>query len=273
MYSFDYQRPTTISETIKHLQSGSQAKPLAGGMSIVPIMRHRLSDPSVLVDLADIADLKKIEVSGTGRITIGAMANHYTVSRSELIAKSIPALVQLAGGIGDPMVRNRGTIGGSLAHNDPAACYPSSILALDAEIQTTERVIAADDFIVGMFTTALHEAEVILSVGFRKPDAAAYIKFINASSRFSIVGVFAARFGTEVRIGVTGAGQHAFRPKALETALSSDFTPEAARAVAISPEGLISDSNGSSEYRAGLIPELTARAVAECLAGRPGAIL
>jgi len=272
MYAFDYRRPASLSETLAYLREKPDAKPIAGGMSLVPLMRHRMADPAALVDLAAIADLKRIEASADG-LLIGAMVNHFTVSQSEAVKLCIPAIAQLAGGIGDPLVRNRGTIGGSLAHADPAACYPSAILALDAVIETSARAIPADDFITGMFSTALKPDEIITAVRFRRPDAAAYMKFINASSRFSIVGVFLSRFGNGVRVGVTGAGQHAFRPRALEEALSAEFSPDAARRVAISPDGLISDINGSAEYRAHLIAELAARAVTECQAGRAGAIL
>jgi carbon-monoxide dehydrogenase medium subunit len=272
MYAFEYQRPEKLDEAGKALEASHDNKPLAGGMSIVPVLRHRLASPGMLVDLGKIDELKGIaEVDG--RIRIGAMTTHYTVSKSELVKKGIPALVQLAGGIGDPLVRNRGTIGGSLAHNDPAACYPSSILALGATIHTTRRDIEADNYILGTFTTALEPDEIIVAVSFPTPDVAAYIKFINASSRFSVVGIFLARHGENARVGVTGAGHHAFRCAALEQALSVEFTPEAARAVKIPADGLLADTYGSAEYRAYLIPELAARAVEHCRAGTPGAIL
>ncbi len=272
MYAFDYHRPTTIEEARKCLEEREDAKLLAGGMSIVPVLRHRLASPSALIDLNKIEDLKGI-IEKDGRLRIGAMTNHYTVSKSELVNKRIAALAQLAGGIGDPLVRNRGTIGGSLAHNDPAACYPSSILALGATIHTSRRDIEADDFIIGTFTTALQPDEIIVAVSFSPPAQAAYIKFINASSRFSIVGAFVARRGDIVRVGVTGAGHHAFRCKPLEQALAAKFAPDAARAVKLPVDGLTNDINGSAEYRAHLIPELTARAVEHCRAGTPGAII
>jgi aerobic carbon-monoxide dehydrogenase medium subunit len=272
MHAFDYQRPATLEEACKALDGLNDSKPLAGGMSIVPVMRHRLASPSALIDLGKIDALKNIE-EVDGQLRIGAMASHFTVSRSELVCRKIPALAQLAGGIGDPLVRNRGTIGGSLAHNDPAACYPSSILALGATIRTNRRDIAADDFIVATFATALEATEIIVAVSFSPPDSAAYIKFINASSRFSIVGIFVARYGSAARVAVTGAGHHAFRCTPLERALSVAFGPEAARAVKVPAEGLITDTNGSAAYRAHLIPELTARAVEHCIAGTPGAIL
>jgi carbon-monoxide dehydrogenase medium subunit len=272
MYAFDYQRPMTLEEVCKALDNLKDSKPLAGGMSIVPVMRHRLANPSALIDLGKIDALKTIE-DVNGRVRIGAMVSHFAVSRSELVARKIPALVQLAGGIGDPLVRNRGTIGGSLAHNDPAACYPSSILALGATIHTNRRDIKADDFIVGTFATALEPTEVIVAVSFPPPDTAAYIKFINASSRFSIVGVFVARSGCIVRVGVTGAGHHAFRSAPLEQALSAAFAAGAARAVKVPADSLITDTNGSAAYRAHLIPELAARAVEHCIVGTAGEIL
>jgi carbon-monoxide dehydrogenase medium subunit len=272
MHAFDYQRPVTLEEACKALDGLEDSKPLAGGMSIVPVMRHRLASPAALIDLGKIQALKAIVAEERG-IRIGAMASHFSVTRSELVREKIPALVQLAGGIGDPLVRNRGTIGGSLAHNDPAACYPSSILALGATIHTNRREIKADEFIVSTFTTALEPTEVIVAVSFPQPETAAYIKFINASSRFSIVGVFVARRGRTVRVGVTGAGHRAFRCTPLEQALSAKFAPDVARAVEVSAADLISDTNGSSEYRACLIPELAGRAVEHCLAGTPGAIV
>ena len=272
MYAFEYRRPATLEDACKALDSLAESKPLAGGMSIVPVMRQRLASPAALIDLGRIDALKGIEVPN-GRLRIGAMTTHFAVSRSELVRSKIPALAQLAGGIGDPLVRNRGTIGGSLAHNDPAACYPASVLALDATIHTDRRDIVADDFIVGTFSTALAPPEIIVAVSFPPPDAAAYIKFINASSRFSIVGVFVARSGGTVRVGVTGAGHHAFRCRPLEATLMMAFDPQAARAVRLPADELISDINGSAAFRAHVIPELAARAVEHCMAGTSGAIV
>lgn len=272
MYAFDYRRPATLDQVGDALASDVESRLLAGGMSIVPVMRHRLAHPSALIDLGKVEALKSITESN-GRLRIGAMATHYTASRSDLVRRMIPALAQLAGGIGDPLVRNRGTIGGSLAHNDPAACYPSAVMALGATIHTNRRDIAAEDFIVGTFTTALQHGEIIVAVSFPAPDNAAYIKFINASSRFSIVGVFLACFGQTVCIGVTGAGAHAYRCAPLEEALAKTFTPQAARAVTVPADGLIDDINGSAAYRAHLIPELTARAVEHYLAGTLGQII
>lgn len=272
MYDFEYQRPSTLKEAIEALEKYQDGKPLAGGMSIVPVMRHRLAQPAALIDLNRVEELKGIS-EDAGRLRIGAMTNHYSVARSDLVKARLPALAQLAGGIGDPLVRNRGTIGGSLSHNDPAACYPSSVLGLGATVHTNKRDIPADEFIVATFTTALTDNEIITAVSFPIPIQAAYIKFINSSSRFSIVGIFLARTAGGVRIGVTGAGHHAFRPSVLERVLSMNFSPDAARAVNIPSEGLISDLHGTAEYRAYLIAELAARAVEHCLAGTPGAIM
>jgi carbon-monoxide dehydrogenase medium subunit len=272
MHAFDYQRPVTLEAACKALDSLEESKPLAGGMSIVPVLRHRLANPTALIDLGKIEVLKKIEEVG-GAIRVGAMASHFSVSKSELVKNKIPAIAQLAGGIGDPLVRNRGTIGGSLAHNDPAACYPSSILALGATIHTNRREIQADDFILGTFTTALEPTEVIIAISFPLPDSAAYIKFINSTSRFSIVGVFVAKRGGAVRVAVTGASHYAFRCAPLEQALSVKFAPEAARSIKLPADGLLSDTHGNAAYRAHLIPELTARAVEHCIAGTPGAII
>jgi aerobic carbon-monoxide dehydrogenase medium subunit len=272
MYAFDYHRPATLDQVRSALARDPESKLLAGGMSLVPVMRHRLARPSTLIDLNKIDALKGITQSD-GRLRIGAMNNHYTVSTSDLVKCTIPALAQLAGGIGDPLVRNRGTIGGSLAHNDPAACYPAATVALGATIYTSCRELAADDFFLGTFTTALQHDEIIIAVGFPVPDCAAYMKFINSASRFSIVGVFVARFGQTVRVGVTGAGAHAYRFGPVEQALTKSFTPQAARAVKVAADGLIDDINGSAAYRAHLIGVLSARAVEHCLAGTPGQIL
>ncbi len=271
MYEFDYSRPASIKDALDALKI-EEAKPIAGGMSIVPVMRHRLSHPAALIDLNRVPELKGISEAQSS-VRIGAMTNHFTVSRSEIVRGKIPALAQLAGGIGDPLVRNRGTIGGSLAHNDPAACYPSSILALGATINTSKRDIPADEFISGTFTTALEAGELITAVSFPIPEQAAYVKFINASSRFSIVGVFVAKQGSRVRVGVTGAGHHAFRATTLERALSEEFSPVRARSVKISSDGLLDDIHGSAEYRSHLISELTARGVEHCLSHTPGAII
>jgi carbon-monoxide dehydrogenase medium subunit len=213
-----------------------------------------------LVDLSGIAELKGIRREG-GSIVIGAMTTHADVASSELVKTSIPALASLAHGIGDRQVRNRGTIGGSLANNDPAACYPAGVLGLGATIVTDKRRIAADDFFRGMYETALAPDEIITAVSFPLPQKAAYVKFKNAASRFALVGVFVAKTAGGVRVAVTGAAGSVFRVGKLEQALGQSFLPKAAKAVRIEAVGLSSDLHASAEYRAHLIPVLAARAV------------
>jgi carbon-monoxide dehydrogenase medium subunit len=213
--------------------------------------------------LNGLEPLRGIRV-GKDHVEIGAMTIHEAVATSDAVRHAIPALAELAGGIGDPQVRHRGTIGGSLANNDPGACYPSSVLGLGATLVTNRREIAADDFFLGLFETALRQGEIITAVRFPIPDRAAYVKFANAASRFSIVGVFVARRGASVRVAVTGAGATVFRARELETALERDFAPRALEGIAISPKDLISDVHGSAAYRAQLIPILAQRAVERC---------
>lgn len=266
MYPFDYHRPADLAAIQNVLaEKGEAARPVAGGMSLLPMMKHRLAAPSDLVDLSLVAELKQVSVSGNA-VVIGAATTHAEVAASPDVAGAIPALAVLAGGIGDPLVRNRGTIGGSLAHADPAACYPAGVLGLDATIVTTEREVAAGDFFIGPFETVLAPGEVITAVRFPFPGTAEYVKFANPASRFSIVGIFLARFDGDVRVAVTGAGDHAFRATALERALTADFRPSAIEAAIVDPHGLLSDIHGSAEYRAHLIRVLTQTAVENCLA-------
>lgn len=269
MNDFDYHRPRDLPEAARLAATVAGSKLLAGGMSLLPVMKLRLAQHAALIDLCDIESLKGISETAAG-LRIGAMTAHAAVAASELVMQRIPALARLAGGIGDPLVRNRGTLGGSLANNDPAACYPSALLALNATVITDRRRIAADDFILGTFETALAPGELITAVEFPRPDAAAYMKFANYSSRFSIVGVFVARSGGEVRVAVTGAGDHAFRASALEAALSREFSPAAIRDIRLPPGRMLSDMHGSAEYRAELITVLAQRGVEECLAGSRG---
>ena len=259
MYAFEYQRAKSVAEAAAAL-ARSGGKALAGGQSMVPAMRLRLANPGTLVDLGGIAELKGIRREGEA-VVIGAMTTHADVASSELVKTSIPALASLAHGIGDRQVRNRGTIGGSLANNDPAACYPAGVLGLGATIVTDKRRIAADDFFRGMYETALASDEIIIAVSFPQPQKAAYVKFKNAASRFALVGVFVAKTAGGVRVAVTGAAGGVFRVDKLEQALGQSFAPEAARAVRIEAAGLSSDLHASAEYRAHLIPVLAARAV------------
>ncbi|MDE0172837.1 MAG: xanthine dehydrogenase family protein subunit M [Defluviicoccus sp.] len=265
MYPYRYHRPGTVAEAESLLASDEEARPLAGGMSLIPVMKHRLAAPSDLVDLAALGDLAGVSAE-PGVLTIGAMTRHAAVAASETVREVIPALGNLAGGIGDPLVRNRGTIGGSLANNDPAACYPSAVLALDAEVVTTRRRVAAGDFFLGMFQTALEPGELIVEVRFPIPAAASYRKFPNPASRFSIVGVFLARFADRtVRVAVTGAGPCVFRVEPFERALAGSFSADSLAGLSVPADGLTDDLHGSAAYRAHLIGVLTEDAVAECL--------
>lgn len=264
MYDFKYQAAVSVEEAASLLRSDEDARPLAGGMSIIPTMKHRLAKPASLVDLNALENLRFID-ERAGRLTIGAMTIHEAVADSKLVKTRIPALAKLAGNIGDVQVRHRGTLGGSLCHNDPAACYPSAALALDAEIVTNERTIKADDFFRGMFETALTHGELVMEICFPIPEAASYVKFHNMASRFSIVGIFVARFGPNVRIAVTGAGHCVFRERVGERLLAKEFSPDAVASLVVSPEGLINDVHGSAEYRAHLIPVLLRQAISECL--------
>ena len=261
MHDFQYHRPASAADAAGLVASKSEAKIVAGGMTLIPTLKQRLAQPSDLVDLGGIAALKGVKAEGAG-ITIGAMTTHADVARSADVQKAIPALAVLAGGIGDPQVRNRGTIGGSVANSDPAADYPAAVLALGATIRTNKREIKADDFFKGMFETALADGEIITAIHFPKPDKAGYSKFPNPASRYAIVGVFVAKAGSGVRVAVTGAGPCAFRSKDLESALAASFTPDAAKAVKIKADGFNSDLHATAAYRAHLVSVMASRAVA-----------
>ena len=261
MHDFQYHRPASASDAAGLVASKGEAKIVAGGMTLIPTLKQRLAQPSDLIDLGGIAELKGVKVEGAG-ITIGAMTTHADVHRSAEVQKAIPALAVLAGGIGDPQVRNRGTIGGSVANSDPAADYPAAVLALGATIRTNKREIKADDFFKGMFETALADGEIITAIHFPKPDKAGYSKFPNPASRYAIVGVFVAKAGSVVRVAVTGAGPCAFRSKDLESALAASFTPDAAKAVKIKADGFNSDLHATAAYRAHLVSVMASRAVA-----------
>jgi len=261
MHDFQYHRPASASDAAGLVASKGEAKIVAGGMTLIPTLKQRLAQPSDLIDLGGIAELKGIKAEGAG-ITIGAMTTHADVARSAEVQKAIPALAVLAGGIGDPQVRNRGTIGGSVANSDPAADYPAAVLALGATIRTNKREIKADDFFKGMFETALADGEIITAIHFPKPDKAGYSKFPNPASRYAIVGVFVAKAGSGVRVAVTGAGPCAFRSKDLESALSASFTPDAAKGVEIKADDFNSDLHATAVYRAHLVSVMASRAVA-----------
>ncbi len=261
MYAFEYHRPSTLAEAAQLLASRPEAKLLAGGHTLLPTLKQRLAQPSDLVDLSAIAELRGIREEGGG-LTLGATVRHGEVEGSDLVRRVIPALAELAAEIGDPQVRNRGTIGGSIANNDPAADWPAGLLGLGATVRTNRREIAADDFFTGMFETALEEDEIITAVHFPRPEKAAYAKFPNPASRYAIVGVFVARTANGVRVAVTGAGPCVFRADEIERALSADFSPQALDGVAISPDDLNSDIHASAEYRAHLVKVMARRAVA-----------
>src|SRR5215472_345682 len=219
MYDFQYQRPSSIADAVKALKASDEAKLVAGGMTLIPTLKQRLAKPSALVDLGALKDLVGIKVAG-GTVTIGAMTTHFAVSISADVKKAIPALAHLASHIGDPAVRNRGTLGGSISNNDPAADYPSAVVALNATVITNKRKIAADEFFTGMFETALQAGEIVTAVSFPIPEKAAYMKFPNPASRYAIVGVFVAKHKDGVRVAVTGAGPCVFRQKDMEAALA-----------------------------------------------------
>ena len=262
MNDFQYHRPASLAEAADLLSSASgEATLLAGGQSLLPIMKLDLAEPAHLVSVSGLTELSGIrEVDGV--LEIGAASTHAEVHESEVVRGAIPALADLAGRIGDPQVRNRGTLGGSIAHADPAADYPAAIVGLSATVVTNRREIAADDFFQGMFATALDEGEIIVTVRFLIPDAAAYTKFPNPASKYAVVGVLVARTGDAVRVAVTGAGPSVFRAGDLENALQADFRVEAVGSVAA--DGLLDDGDASAEYRAHLVGVLTKRAVAAC---------
>ena len=263
--TFAFQQAASLAEAAKAAAAHADAKIIAGGQSLLGAIKLGLAAPEALIDISGLADLKGIRVE-PGRVVIGAMTTHATVAASKEVQQAIPALADLAGRIGDRQVRNRGTLGGSLANNDPAACYPAAVLALGATIHTDRRSIAADDFFKGLYETALQPGEIISSVSFPVPEKAAWQKFKQPASRFSIVGVFVAKTAGgvpgSVRVAVTGAGPCVFRATDIEKALSASWSAAAAQAVAVSDEGLNSDLHGSALYRAALIPVLAGRAVA-----------
>ena len=262
MYNFNYQRVSSLDDAVKALGAAEDAKLLAGGMTLLPTMKQRLAAPSDLVDLNGIADLAGIAKEGDA-VVIGALTRHAAVAGSDVVKSAIPALADVAEGIGDPQVRNRGTLGGSVANADPAADYPAAVVGLNATVHTNKRSIAADDFFTGMFETALEEDEIITKVSFPVPEKAAYMKFPNPASRYAIVGVFVAKGGDGVRVAVTGAGGSVFRVAEMEQALASSFAPDAIADVAVPADELNSDIHASAEYRAHLVTVMAKRAVAK----------
>jgi len=263
MYEFEYHRATSLDDAAGKIGADEEAKLVAGGMTLLPTLKLRLAKPTQLIDLAAIAQLKGISEDGDA-VVIGAMTRHADVNRSDVVKRGIPALAAMAGLIGDPAVRNRGTIGGSIANSDPAADYPAAVVALNATVRTNKREIAADQFFTGMFETALQAGEVITAVRFPKVAQANYQKFRNPASRYAIVGVFVAKTPAGVRVAVTGAGPSVFRVSAMETALAGNFSADAIKDIQIPQDGLNSDIHASAEYRAHLVNVMARRAVQAC---------
>lgn len=260
MYDFAYHRPATVADAVKLLGADSEAKALAGGQTLIPTLKQRLAQPTSLVDLGAIAELKGIKLAGKV-LTIGAGVTHAEVAASTDVAKAIPALAHLANEIGDAQVRNRGTLGGSIANADPAADYPAAVVGLGATVKTNKREIKGDDFFKGLFTTALGDGEIVVSVSFPVPDKAAYVKFPQPASRFALVGVFVAKTGGAVRVAVTGAGPSVFRLPGMENALAKSFAPAAIEGIAIETQHLNEDIHASRAYRAHLVNVIARRAV------------
>ena len=262
MYETTYHRASSVDEALALFGKGTDAKFLSGGQTLLPVMKQRLAAPSDVIDVARIKELVGVEASGD-TLTIKAATTHYDVSQSDAARKSIPAIAELASMIGDPAVRHRGTIGGSVANNDPAADYPAAVLALGATIKTNKRSVSADDFFKGLFTTALADGEIITAVSFPIPAKAGYAKFAHPASRFALTGVFVAKTKSgDVRAAATGASQSGvMRLPAIEAALKANWSPSALDSVAISANGLLSDIHGSSDYRANLIKVMAQRAV------------
>ncbi|HCD49220.1 MAG TPA: carbon monoxide dehydrogenase [Alphaproteobacteria bacterium] len=263
MYETRYTRPSSTGEAAEIISAADEGKLLAGGMTLIPTMKQRLAAPDCLVDLAGCG-LGGITDEGSS-IRIGAMTTHAEVELSGMVQSAIPAVASLAGGIGDRQVRNCGTIGGSLANNDPSACYPAAVLALGGIVHTSTRSLTAPEFFSGMFETALKEDEIIVAVSLPKPVRAAYVKFPNPASRYAMVGVFVAVMDGGITVAITGAGQDGvYRHDDLEAALTADFSPEAVDRVTFSADGLLSDIHASADYRASLIRAMAKRAVAAC---------
>lgn len=262
MYAFEYQRPASVANAKAAINDDSRF--LAGGQSLIQAMRLRLSQSEQLVDLGAIDDLKSIRMEGDS-VVIGAMATHHAVATNADVRRTCPGLADLAHGIGDPMVRNMGTIGGSVANSDPAACYPAGVLALKAIIHTDQRTIDADDFFTGLYETALAPGELITAIAFPAVKRAAYLKFKQPASRFALIGVCVAQLADGVRVAVTGAKSHVFRATEIEAALAKNFTPETAKAVKMPTTDINGDMHGSAEYRAAIISVMASRAVALAL--------
>jgi aerobic carbon-monoxide dehydrogenase medium subunit len=260
MYDFHYHRPKTLADAVNLLKGKDEARPMSGGMTLIPTLKQRLAKPSDVVDLGGIKELAGIKVEGNN-VVVGGMTRHADVAGSADVKSAIPALAHLANHIGDPQVRNRGTIGGSIANNDPAADYPAAVVALNATVTTNTGKHSADSFFKGLFETALSDGELVTSVSFPKPEKAAYMKFPNPASRYAMVGVFVAKTAGGVRVAVTGAGPCVFRVKAMEDALAKNFSSDAIKDIKVPADGLNSDIHASAEYRAHLVNVMARRAV------------
>jgi aerobic carbon-monoxide dehydrogenase medium subunit len=263
MKDFEFHRPKTIAEAVALLKGRAEAKLLAGGQSLLPVLKLDLAEPSDLISLAGLTELGGIRVDGN-KLIIGAGVTHDRVARSPEVQKHIPALADLAHHIGDAQVRNRGTLGGSVAHADPAADYPAALVALGATIATDHRQVAADAFFTGLFETALARDEIVTAVHFPVPKRAAYMKYAHRASKYAVVGVFVAETASGVRVAVTGAGATVFRVAAMESALASKFSPDALAGITVDATDLNSDSEASAEYRAHLVAVMAKRAVQAC---------
>ena len=261
MYEFNVHKPGSVADAASALQGAADGTFMAGGQTLIPTLKQRLASPSDVIDLGNVTELKGISDEG-GAVKIGAMTTHAEVASSDVVKSQIPALAHLAGHIGDPQVRNRGTIGGSIANADPAADYPAAIVGLNATVHTNQRSIAADDFFTGMFETALNDDEIVTSVSFPKPEKAGYEKFPNPASRYAIVGVMVAQTGGQTRVAVTGAGPSVFRSSDAESALASNFSADALGGLSVSSADLNSDIHASADYRAHLVGVMAKRAVA-----------
>jgi len=265
--SFTFVRPKSLTEAEAAFRASAEARYISGGQTLIPTMKLRLAAPSELIDLSSIPALDSIRREGE-LLIIGAGARHADVASSKIVCETIPALAALAGGIGDPAVRHRGTLGGSIANNDPAADYPAALAALGASVTTTRRTLSVEEFFTGMFVTALEDGEIVTEIAFPVPQRVAYAKFPQPASRFAMVGVFVASFKDGVRVAVTGAGPGVFRIAEMEKALTRQFAPEAIKGIRIPATGLTGDLHGSPEYRAHLVTVMAGRAVAEAIGGR-----
>ena len=261
MYNFNYHRPSSVEEAVQLLSGASEGTLMGGGMTLIPVLKQRLANPSDVVDIGGISGLSGVSEDG-GNVVVGAATTHAAVASDATVQAKIPALAALAESIGDAQVRNRGTIGGSIANNDPAADYPAALVGLGATIRTNTREIAADDFFTGLFETALGDNEIITAVAFPVPDKAGYAKFPNPASRYAVVGVMASQGPAGTRVAVTGAGPCVFRASEMESALGGNFSADALSGASVSADGLNSDIHASAEYRAHLVGVMARRAVA-----------